>query len=334
MPSCMRWRWIRFSVKYKYRRKFAAARGAGWSWTEFRFLIKDTDYDLHVFGQVGPGLGCDVIGDAVQGSGDAASYGSNGVAVATQRDRVAVRIFKAVGVQGAADGLGHRVDGFFCALVGGADLVRRQVQWISKPVGDALTNVGCGHLLTCPVDGQGHRLRGEHGVRVVVGDGGHGVRPADHFFFVAGEQTHRRDAHGCAVASAAIGLGVVVQKPEGELFAPSAVFCVALAPFNEGGLRVRSTRQRIGNRHGANRVIGEAGLRVKQRGKVFAFEVRELVGRADDVAEHDYSFEVKQALTSTVFLESLEALVLMMFVLIRNVILRASMGWGSVSQLF
>jgi hypothetical protein len=52
-----------------------------------------------------------------------------------------------------------------------------------------------------------------------------------------------------------------------------------------GSVLAGALRQRIGHGHRAHRVIGEAGLGVEQRCKVFAFEVAEFVGRTNDVAD-------------------------------------------------
>lgn len=97
---------------------------------------------------------------------------------------------------------------------------------------------------------------------------------------------------GRAVAPTAIGLRVVIHEPFGKPFAPTTVFSIAPTPFDERGLRVCTANQRIGNGDRANRVIGEPGLRVKQRGEILAAVVFEFVDRADDVAndcaEHVY----------------------------------------------
>jgi len=89
-------------------------------------FLKRLDHSLNVFGQVAPSLGRHGIGNAVQG---------------------------------AADGLRHGVDGFFCALVLGANVIWRQVQGLTVTLCQSLSDVlGIG-FLPCPKDGQGHRLR-------------------------------------------------------------------------------------------------------------------------------------------------------------------------------
>ncbi len=268
--------------------------GQGGHGLVFVFLVKRVHHGLDVFGQVGPSLRRDVVRNAVERFSDAARYRGDGVAVAAQRYGVAYGIFKAGRVQRAADGLWHRVDGFFCTLVSGANVVGCQVKGIAITLRQSQADVLSTCFLPCPKDGQGYRLRGVHAVGVVVRDGGHGVRPAHHLGFGAGEQSHGGDAHGCAIAPAAVRLRVIVHEPFGKLFTPPAVFCIAAAPLNQGGLWVSATRQGISHRHGAHRVIGKSSLGVEQRREVFTFEVAELVGRANDVAnegaEHGGTF--------------------------------------------
>ena len=50
----------------------------------FDFFVRRIHHRLHIFGQVAPGFGCNVVGYAVKRFSDAACNGRDGVAVAAQ----------------------------------------------------------------------------------------------------------------------------------------------------------------------------------------------------------------------------------------------------------
>ena len=230
--------------------------------------------------------GDEVLREAVEGFGDWAGDGGEGVGVATEGDGVADRVFKAHRFKGAGDGFG---DGPLAGLVkgvAGANLVHGAREVVAVGVLDCPSDLRRSGAPKAKPDGMRGGPCALHPLGMVVGHGGYTIGSLECFFdwSVSIQVRSRGDPHCRPVPEAPVGCWFRPFDPAGEHAAVAAPR-MAPAPPLQGGRDGRSVQQNLRDRCGADGVVGVLTLRSEEL-EVLRLDPVPLVHRAHDVPDN------------------------------------------------
>ena len=170
--------------------------------------LEGTEDGEELRGEAGLALAEEGRGDAVVGLGEATGDGCECVAVAAEGDGRADGVLEVRALQEGRDGLR---DGLLAALhvvVGGADLVAGAGEIVAEFTDDEVLHLGPGDAVPEQENGGRHGLGALDALGVIVRDFGGPARDFAGTLEGGEGPAHGRDAHGGAVAVAAVGLRI------------------------------------------------------------------------------------------------------------------------------